>query len=79
MFVGVGARTFTSRYLEREPAMAAYERHNAEVRATIAPDRLIEWKTGDGWEPICARLRLPVPEEPFPRANTREEFIGRAI
>jgi hypothetical protein len=53
---------------------AAYERHNAEVRAEVPADRLIEWQPGDGWEPLCERLGLPVPEEDFPHANTTEQF-----
>ena len=40
-------------------------------------DRLLVWSPGDGWEPICGALGLPVPDRPFPRTNTREEFIER--
>lgn len=60
-------------------AMAAYERHNAEVRSTIPPERLVEWQAGDGWEPICRALGVPIPNEPFPRVNTREEWAARAL
>ena len=28
-------------------------------------------------EPICAALGLPVPDEPFPRVNSREEIRAR--
>lgn len=60
---------------ENEDAMiAAYERHNAEVRAEVPADRLIDWTPGDGWEPICAALDVPVPAEPFPLTNTTSEF-----
>ena len=55
-------------------AKAGYDRHNAEVRATIPSDRLLEWKATDGWEPICERLGVPVPDEPFPVTNTTQEF-----
>ena len=60
--------------LDKQACIAAYERHNAEVRATVPADRLIDWKPQDGWEPICERLGLPVPAEPFPVTNTTEEF-----
>jgi hypothetical protein len=53
---------------------AAYERHNAEVRATAPPERLVDWRPGDGWEPICAALGVPVPDTPFPHVNTTDEF-----
>ena len=59
-------------------AMAAFERHNARVRELAPPGRLLEWRAADGWEPLCAALGLPVPDEPFPRANTREEWRARS-
>ncbi len=71
------ANRFTSATEERDQAIAAFEAHNAEVRATAPRDRLLEWTAKDGWGPICDALRLPVPDEPFPRVNTREEFIAR--
>jgi hypothetical protein len=54
--------------------MDAYERHNAAVRQGIPSDRLLEWTATDGWDPICERLGLDVPSEPFPRTNTTDEF-----
>ncbi len=64
----------------REDGIAAYERHNAEVRASIPKDRLVEWHPGDGWAPICSALGLAVPDERFPHLNTREEWIsGRSV
>ena len=60
---------------ENEDAMiAAYEAHNAAVRAEVPADRLIDWTVGDGWGPICAALDLPIPDEPFPVTNTTAEF-----
>ena len=53
---------------------AAYERHNAEVRAEVPAERLIEWQPEDGWAPLCEGLGLPVPSEPFPHTNTTAEF-----
>jgi hypothetical protein len=68
------ANRFTNRYDDKDALMAAYEAHNAAVRAGVPADRLLEWKPGDGWEPICERLGVPVPDEPFPVTNTTEEF-----
>lgn len=64
----------TPDYEDRETAIAAYESHNQAVRDTVAPHRLIEWRPGDGWGPICDRLGLPEPEEAFPHVNTTDEF-----
>jgi len=63
---------------DREGCIEAARRHDAHVRATAPPERLLVWSAGDGWEPICRALDLPVPDEPFPHRNTREEFQSRA-
>ena len=65
---------FTANYLDETEAKRAYEKHNAEVRASVPAERLIDYRTGDGWEPICEKLGLPVPSEPYPHLNTTEEF-----
>lgn len=57
--------------------VAAYERHNAEVRREVPGERLIDWRPGDGWEPICSALGLEVPGEPFPHENTTADFQAR--
>jgi hypothetical protein len=67
-------RRFTPAWGDRDAAMAAYERHNEDVRRTVPRERLIEWQPGDGWEPICAALELPVPQAPFPHENTTTDF-----
>jgi hypothetical protein len=53
--------------------MDAFEHHNAQVRAGVPAGRLLEWTVSDGWEPICERLGVRVPEEPFPLTNTTTE------
>lgn len=68
---------FTDKIRDREACLQAFERHNAEVRATIPKNRLLEWTAADGWAPLCEFLSLPIPEEPFPRANSKEEFLAR--
>ena len=65
---------FTPDWSEEGPSKAAYERHNAEVRATVPAERLIDWHPGDGWGPICRGLGIPEPSEPFPHVNTTDEF-----
>ena len=67
-------RRFSADLSSRDAMITAYERHNAAVRQAVEPGRLLEWTAADGWEPICERLDVPVPEEPFPLTNTTEEF-----
>ncbi len=67
-------RRFTPDLTDRAACIAAYERHNAEVRRRVPAGRLVEWRPEQGWGPLCAALHVPVPDEPFPRVNTTEEF-----
>ena len=65
---------FTDRLDDRDACLAAFDRWYADARARIPRDRLLEWRASDGWAPLCARLGVPVPNEPFPHANTTEDF-----
>ena len=71
------AARFTTDIENKAACIAAYEAHNAQVRARVPASRLIEWQPGDGWQPICAALGLAVPSEPFPHTNTTAEFNER--
>lgn len=70
----VTVRTFTERIDDPDAAKAAYEAHNAAVRASVPTGRLIEWSPGDGWAPLCAALGVDEPDEPFPHVNQSDEF-----
>lgn len=75
MWNDIMATRFTTRLDDREACIDAYNRHNQEVRQRVAPQRLLEWRPGDGWEPLCRALDVPVPGRSFPHANSREEFL----
>lgn len=77
MIEAIFEATFTKEIHNREAAIAAYERHNANVRATAPRDRLVEWQPKDGWGPLCQALGVAVPTEPFPHVNTTDEFNAR--
>ncbi|MFC4116515.1 sulfotransferase family protein [Nonomuraea zeae] len=70
-------RVFDGRIDDRAYAIEVFERHVAEVKAAIAADRLLVFESGQGWEPLCAFLGVPVPEEPFPQVNERAAFMGK--
>jgi len=65
---------FSDQLEDKDAMVEALEKHNATVRAGVPKERLLEWTAADGWEPICERLGLPVPSEPFPKVNTTEDF-----
>jgi hypothetical protein len=68
------ASRFTGNLENETAAKVAYERHNAEVRASVPRERLVEWQPGDGWKPICDALGVALPDEPFPHVNTTADF-----
>jgi hypothetical protein len=77
MMDGILSTRFTTQLRDADACMAAFERHNEEVRGGGLGPRLLEWSPGDGWEPLCHALDRPVPDEPFPHANSTEEFNAR--
>jgi hypothetical protein len=71
-------RMFGGRLGDAAHAAAVFRAHVAEVKATIAPERLLVYDVAEGWEPLCRHLGVPVPSAPFPRTNSTEEFRARA-
>jgi len=65
---------FSDDFANKDAMIDAFNRHNDAVRKDAPPAQLLEWTPGDGWAPICDRLGLPVPAEPFPVTNTTDEF-----
>jgi hypothetical protein len=77
MWQELARNRFTARLDDRAAAIAAYERHNADARARAPKARLLEWTARDGWAPLCRALGVKEPDEPFPHANSREEFLSQ--
>lgn len=70
---------FDGRFCDRDYAISCYHSHIAEVNATIPRDRLLTFNVAEGWGPLCRFLEVKEPDEPFPRANTRDEFQQRIV
>jgi hypothetical protein len=67
-------QTFSGHALDRDVALAAYRQRTLDVRAAIAPERLLVFDVAQGWEPLCDFLGVPVPGDPFPHRNSTVEF-----
>lgn len=67
-------QTFQNRFEDRDHAIAVFNAHNAYVTATVPPEQLLVYRPGDGWEPLCAFLGVPVPDIPYPKVNTTAQF-----
>jgi hypothetical protein len=68
---------FTDDVENRAAVVAAYEAHNAHVRATAPANRLLQWQASDGWGPLCVALGLAVPAAEFPHINSTADFKER--
>ncbi len=62
--------------LDKDNAIAVFNAHNEEVRRSVPREKLLVYKSGDGWEPLCAFLDMPVPSAPYPKVNTTEDFAS---
>jgi len=71
--------TFADGNAEPAQLIEQMERHHEQVKATVPPERLLVWEVGEGWEPLCEFLDVPVPDGPLPHANDRDTFLGRVI
>jgi len=56
----------------RANARKVYEEHYSEIRRITPKKRLLEYRLGEGWEPLCRFLGKPIPDVPFPHINETE-------
>lgn len=61
--------------LDREGIIAAYEANEAAARAKVPSGKLLVFEAKEGWAPLCAFLDCPVPDTPYPRTNSKDEFF----
>jgi len=64
---------------DRDAVLATYRRNIETARRDVPANRLLEFDVADGWAPLCRFLKLPVPDTPFPRSNSTEEFQQRIL
>jgi hypothetical protein len=69
----VADQTFNGN-LDRDHAIDVFNAHNEEVRRSVAPERLLVYETGEGWDRLCDFLGVPVPQAPYPRVNSTADF-----
>ena len=76
--------TFGSCFEDKKHAIGIFHRHTEEVKARIAPERLLVYEVKQGWEPLCTFLGVDVPTDtPFPHRNDASSFqrvtLGRSV
>jgi hypothetical protein len=68
------ARSKTPYSADSAKMIAAFHAHNERVVKTIPAERLLVFRIGDGWEPLCSFLGVPVPLGEYPHANEGDKF-----
>lgn len=58
-------------------AFAAFAAHNEDVKSALPKERLLVFDVTEGWQPLCNFLDVAVPDAPFPRMNSSEDFAAR--
>lgn len=76
LFAKTTGKDFGDRIADRDFMIEAFERHTAEVERGIQPDRLLVYEVSRGWQPLCEFLGVPVPDEPFPKTNSRDDMAA---
>ena len=62
---------------DRDRMVEYFNRWNQAVIDEVPAERLLVYRAGDGWQPLCDFLGVPLPAEPFPQVNSREEMTKR--
>ncbi|NJN52708.1 MAG: sulfotransferase family protein [Gammaproteobacteria bacterium] len=68
---------FDGRMDDKAHVIAVLKRHEAAVKAAIPQHRLLVFEAASGWAPLCEFLGVDVPDVPYPRVNTTEDFLAR--
>jgi len=65
----IWTQVFGGRFEDQQHALAVYNKNVEEVMATVPAHRLLVHSAKEGWEPLCAFLGKPVPNQPYPHSN----------
>ncbi len=63
--------------MNKEKVIERFNKHNEEVIKLIPKERMLIFDPKSGWDPLCRFLNVPVPAVPFPKSNTKEDFLQR--
>lgn len=67
-------RVFEGRMDDRQHVIDVFNRHNDYVMKTVPAERLLVFEAVAGWQGLCPFLNKDIPEDPYPRVNSTEDF-----
>ena len=73
----IAAQALKGRPADRDFVLGLYHQHVQEVLETVPAHRLLVHNIGDGWEPLCRHLGVPVPDVPYPHRNTASDLQAK--
>lgn len=62
---------------DKDEVISRYEKHTENVLKKFPSGHVLIFNSKDGWEPLCRFLDVPVPSEPYPHYNKRDEFVHK--
>ena len=63
-------------FSNRGKLVQSYRDHYEHVRSVVPKEKILEFKAGDGYEPLCRFLGKPVPkDEQYPHINRPDNII----
>ena len=66
---------FHNKLEDKPQAIAVFKNHIEEVKRIVPAERLLIFEAREGWEPLCAFLDVPMPEnKPYPHKNNGKLF-----
>jgi hypothetical protein len=69
--------TFGGRMDDKEHVIGVYLAHNSAVKAEVPKEKLLVFESSEGWQPLCRFLGKEIPDTPYPRVNSTEDFRAR--
>nr|XP_039273077.1 uncharacterized protein LOC120347234 [Styela clava] len=65
--------------INRELLKLKFRAHNAHVVQNVRPEKFLQFKCSDGWEPLCKFLDVAIPDETFPHENKSGEILQKLL
>lgn len=67
---------FDGRMQDKDHVISVFEAHNQDVIDSVPAEKLLVFEAREGWAPLCEFLEVPVPDMPYPKTNTTEDFLA---
>ncbi len=68
------ANHLQGKFQDKAFAEKIFNKHIEDVKAYVPAEKLLVYDVSDGWGPLCKFLGKPIPKEPLPHLNKKENF-----